>query len=299
MQRFKNLLVLCEDSLDQDSVLERAVWIARRNAARLTLLDLRPEARAAAAPVAALAEALRAGGLRVTQARAPGAAPEAISARVRAGAHDLVLKGALCARRSAFLPGPDIRLLRQCPCPVWVLNRAAGARTRAVMAAVDPDPEDPRRDRLNHSILRLAASLAAQDGARLDVLSVWRLPEEGALRSIFARVPAPEVEAMVERARRDSAWRLAALTRAQAAPAAGRVVLHRKGLAAEVIPAQVAARGIDTLVMGSMARSGVAGLLLGNTSETVLPRVAASVVTVKPESSGAPAPMYDAATEEA
>ena len=41
--------------------------------------------------------------------------------------------------------------------------------------------------------------------------------------------------------------------------------------------------GIDTVVMGTMGRTGIAGLLVGNTAESILKRVACSVLTVKPE----------------
>ena len=38
----------------------------------------------------------------------------------------------------------------------------------------------------------------------------------------------------------------------------------------------------DLLVMGSVSRSGIAGLLLGNTAERLLDRVACSLLTIKP-----------------
>jgi nucleotide-binding universal stress UspA family protein len=40
---------------------------------------------------------------------------------------------------------------------------------------------------------------------------------------------------------------------------------------------------IDTIVMGTVARVGIAGFLMGNTAETILGRVACSVLAVKPE----------------
>jgi len=59
-------------------------------------------------------------------------------------------------------------------------------------------------------------------------------------------------------------------------------VLHIKGIAEDVIAEHVEAEGIDTVVMGSVGRTGVAGLFIGNTAETVLSRVKCSVLTVKP-----------------
>ena len=53
------------------------------------------------------------------------------------------------------------RLLRKCPCPVWVL-RPTQARTQRILAAVNPDPTELD---LNTTVLELAASLA--DGPRV------------------------------------------------------------------------------------------------------------------------------------
>ncbi|HEX6885840.1 MAG TPA: universal stress protein, partial [Planctomycetota bacterium] len=37
------------------------------------------------------------------------------------------------------------------------------------------------------------------------------------------------------------------------------------------------------LVMGSVSRGGIAGLLLGNTAERLLDRVSCSLLTIKPQ----------------
>ena len=43
------------------------------------------------------------------------------------------------------------------------------------------------------------------------------------------------------------------------------------------------AEGIDLVVMGTVARSGIAGMLIGNTAERVLRKLPCSVLAVKPE----------------
>lgn len=50
----------------------------------------------------------------------------------------------------------------------------------------------------------------------------------------------------------------------------------------EVIPATAKELHADVLVMGSMGRKGLAGLLMGNTAERVLPRWPGSLMVVKP-----------------
>ena len=55
-----------------------------------------------------------------------------------------------------------------------------------------------------------------------------------------------------------------------------------RGKPREVIPAQAVALDADLLVIGTIARTGVPGLIIGNTAEDVLNTVECAVVTVKP-----------------
>lgn len=50
-----------------------------------------------------------------------------------------------------------------------------------------------------------------------------------------------------------------------------------------MIPKLAQAKEVDLIVMGTVSRAGIAGLLIGNTAEKVLRRVDCSMLTVKPE----------------
>lgn len=41
--------------------------------------------------------------------------------------------------------------------------------------------------------------------------------------------------------------------------------------------------GVDLVIMGTLARSGVLGMLIGNTAEEVLDRIQCSVLALKPK----------------
>ncbi|MCG8369996.1 MAG: universal stress protein, partial [Proteobacteria bacterium] len=56
-----------------------------------------------------------------------------------------------------------------------------------------------------------------------------------------------------------------------------------KGSARQVIPGFVESHDIELLVMGSVARAGIPGFLIGGTAESVLGDVDCSVLTVKPD----------------
>ena len=204
--------------------------------------------------------------------------------RVLRNGHDLVIKSERGSASAPLLLSDDMHLLRKCPCPVWVLNNRLEARSRRIMAAVDPDPDDPVRDRLNQTIMQLATSLAEQDDAWLDVVNVWSLPEESTLRhSGFARVSKAEVDLLVDREEARSAARFRRLTDDFADHIDRMRLLHLKGRASEILPVHAENEAIDTLVMGTVARTGIAGLFIGNTAETVLAQVKCSILTVKPE----------------
>ena len=52
----------------------------------------------------------------------------------------------------------------------------------------------------------------------------------------------------------------------------------------------------DLLVMATIARSGLAGFLMGNTAERLLPQVTCSVLAVKPDDFKCPVSMDDSST---
>ncbi len=61
-----------------------------------------------------------------------------------------------------------------------------------------------------------------------------------------------------------------------------------KGKPRQVIPKQVKMLSPDLLVMGSLARTGTSGFLIGNTAEAILNKVSCSVVIIKPSGFKAP-----------
>ena len=55
-----------------------------------------------------------------------------------------------------------------------------------------------------------------------------------------------------------------------------------QGDAGTEIPKLISEFKIDLLIMGTVARSGISGLVIGNTAETILDQVTCSVLAVKP-----------------
>lgn len=190
-------------------------------------------------------------------------------------------------------PGPcrphlcegDLVLLRGCPCPVWILAEEAPERMSRILATVDPDPQDPARDGLNRLVPEFATSTAEQADARLDVLNVWRLQQEAALRhQTVVGISDEEVARIVAAEERQSASRLGLLLREFAGFSDRMTVHHRKGVASGIIPRFVHDQGVDTVVMGTVARCDMKSFFIGTIVETISGAVGGSVLMVKPES---------------
>lgn len=197
------------------------------------------------------------------------------------GKHDLVMlpdEGA--GSRHHRLGNTALHLLRECPAPVWVMKDAK-ARARRILAAVDPDPDDPVRDSLNTRILDLAANLSQKEGADLYVAHAWSLFGENLLRSQVDGEA--DVDELVRHARALHKERIEALVSSVNLQGA-RPHLHLlKGDAGRLLPKLVAKRDIDLVVMGTVCRTGLPGFVMGNTAETIVRDVDCSVLTIKPQ----------------
>ncbi len=207
--------------------------------------------------------------------------------------HDLVIKAAETIGDPALpvFASTDQHLLRKCPCPVWLVNPDRRDRARSVLAAVDIDTfsasEPETMTALNTTILETAARLALFEGAALHVLHVWDAPAAG-----MARLFAAEQDSVGDYVRDYKAQHQRALDALVADVRENigattfdtlRLTQHlSQGEARDVIPSRLRGLGIDVLVLGTVARTGIPGLIIGNTAEDILNTVTCEVVTVKP-----------------
>jgi universal stress protein E len=176
--------------------------------------------------------------------------------------------------------GPiDMNLLRHCPCPVWIVEARVGKTVRRVLAAVNANRSQQNQQPLNRRIVELALRLSAAVNARLTILEVWSVFGEEFLRS---RLEPEEVRGFLEESRDHAASDLSDFLGPFGDRLQGVSVELLRGEAADVIPAYVAEYDVDLVVMGTVARGGIAGLLMGNTAERVLQHLQGSVVAVKP-----------------
>lgn len=296
MKRFKNILFCPLSDPDHNArAAARVGDLADRNGANLTMVGVVPEltrldrlrysrshqdlVRSALRDevTAALEESRLAAGrpVSIAMSDAPNAAIGIVLEVITAG-HDLVVVTVGEDRSQQTVLR---RLLRKCPCPVWLMRPDATPAPR-VLAAVNPDPDE--KD-LNWLLLELAASINQLYGGELHVAHAWELYGEAMMRtSSFIRVADDELEAMRDNEFTARSKDLGALLHSSSVADAPWVIHVVNGPAAEMVPQLVDDLMIDLIVMGTLGSTRVKGILTGETAEQILDRVSCGVLTAKP-----------------
>lgn len=199
---------------------------------------------------------------------------EIISAIQREGC-DLLLRDSTGTHLSSI----DMRLLRNCPCPVWIQNGKFIPFFQRVLVAIDPLPENDAAKLLNRQILDLASSLATWEDAELHVVAAWQIRGEPLLISKMNETAFLEHGTAIKRAADDY---LKGLLRDLPHPVPKDRVNFAKGDGAHEIRRTAAQIDADVIVMGTQARTGIPGFLMGNTAESILRQTQRSVLAMKP-----------------
>ena len=301
MKRFKNILFIADRDEGIKGALDRAIVVSQTNAARLTVMDVAPEAGLADTfrqtyavdinvqikqqrldALEAHLEPYTTAGIPVyTQVVTGIPFLEVVRAVLRNG-HDLVMK--VAENDTGLAPwlfgSTDMHLLRKCPCPVWIDHPDAAPAYQRLLAAVDPFGDES--DDLQRLILDLATSLAEREQATLDVLHAWELPGESTLANGRGRIPRSELDLLLEACEKSHRQALDALLLPYGLSSAAGNVHLLKGQPAKIISAQATQQRTDLIVMGTLGRFGIPGLFIGNTAEDVLRQSQTAVLAVKP-----------------
>ena len=315
MERFNEILCVVTTPELSRAALDRAVTLAENNQARLTAVAVAepisigmgmPEhgpisADLQAAKASACAEELE---LSVANYRRRvevktkvlvGIQFVEIIRQVLRNGHDLVVKACEPLEWVDNLFGSeDMHLLRKCPCPVWLIKPSAPKTYRRILAAVDvhdayPQLELEARRMLNQQIVELATSMAIAEFAGLHIVHAWEAIGESEMRGSFMHAPEEKVIAYVEQVRRQREANMEELMTKLAGDLGQNAMdylkpkMHMvKGWERKVIPALAKQIEADLVVMGTVARTGVPGFIMGNTAESILNQLNCSILAIKP-----------------
>jgi len=309
MKRFSRILFVAGSGADESAALGQAVALANSNQAQMTMVGLvdAPElGRQSTLGESELLDALVEQRRDQLQTLAQSAATTELTIEIKVlvgkafleiirevlrHERDLVIKSLenIEGIGQRLFGGTDMKLMRKCPCPVWLIKSVQQKGYREILVALDYEPENPENDALNLQVLEMASSLALADFSELHIVHAWRLQYEGMLRSPRLSFSDADVDTMVrEEESKRRRWLTDIVTKGCAAQ--GKEVttylkpqLHMiEGDARYVVPQCATELAAELLVMGTVGRSGVPGFLMSNAAETILDQIDCSVLAIKP-----------------
>lgn len=186
----------------------------------------------------------------------------------------------------------DRQLMRFCPIPVAIGRPQVlkGAHNQKVVAAIDYDAGDEIKARLNNNILDMAMLTSGGEKENIVIVHAWSLYGYSLLAHGRHKISQEDLKQAVasEQEKRQS-W------------LEDRIKLYRNNLddsisdsfqpnihvvqgnAETVIPQVVKEFSAELLCLGTASRTGIQGMLIGNTSEEILDKVDCTVMVLKPE----------------
>lgn len=326
MDRFQNILVgvdlsdgdLClshEISAASRSAINKAIWLAEHTGARITFLaslmpclgDVREtrnladmerlqivvdeiHERARTRMQGLVAEA-QSHGIEAAEIRTDGSAWLKLIETVVTKGHDLVLVGShhQHALGRLLLGSTGRRLIRKCPCPVWVTSPVEDGQIRTILAPTDfSETAD--------GAVSTASWLTEKCGADLHLLHSVPAGLEPVMREI--PIPAEDVDGFRARLFADAHREFDdMLNRAGLEGKVDQKHCHIvTGPPHGVIEAVAEQHHADLVVMGTQARSGLSGILMGNTAESVLASLTCSILAIKPAGFRCPIEFHEECT---
>jgi len=316
VKSFQNILVTSENLEKQVDALKQALSLARNHSAELSAFAMYPELpKSLLSKKENIEEALKAqfkaqieqsiAAVRDTLAIAPDAFPVTlhlesgdltgvrIIQQVLRNNHDLLIKDAQQVKRGKGYKAIDMELLRKSPCPVWLCRPIEKSRQNIrVAVAIDPLSSEDVGHQLSISLLQRAQSLADTCNGKLDIVACWTYRYESYLRSnAFVKTDESQIDKEVAEAQSTHLEALNNLIR-ESGISGNNQIHHLKGKAEDTIPDFIETQQVDILVMGTVARTGIPGLIIGNTAENIVQNLNCSLLAMKPNGFVTPIKTY-------
>ncbi len=286
---------------DEQNALSHAIYLAKSYGARLTLVDVVQTApwhmielsnaiselehtcvHAAEEHLGRHAVTAREQGIEAEVKVLRGTEWHELLRDLETGDYDLFVKTRTPSDESALgsIGSTGMRIVRKSTKPVLIVHPEDVPGFEHIVVAVNPSQTEADHAVLSHKILDAAITYAKDSGARLSVLHAWQSPGES---HFAARLPIDQYE-MYFKGIREAAKQDFDSFISSHADALNKDQIHLiPGDPADIVPAYVEKEGCDLLVIGTVGRGGISGVLMGNTAESILRRVSCSVLALKPQ----------------
>jgi len=177
--------------------------------------------------------------------------------------------------RQIVLTSTDWNLIRFCPLPLLLVNGAVEVHGKPVVAAIDVEDRDEQHAKLNHVVLQQARAVAGVVSGQVHCVNAWHVG--AAVMATGSVDPTPYAISRDMRAEHVKAARHIAAGYGVTADH----VMVEEGPSHLVIREAAKEIGAGIIVIGTIARSGVSGLFVGNTAESVLEGSTTDILIVK------------------
>lgn len=192
--------------------------------------------------------------------------------------------------KSIIFGSQDLKLLRLCPCPLWLIKPTQNIDKKHIIVAIDYEPENPENKLLNLQLLEMGIFLSLAQFAELHVVHTWQPNDDNFYMTPRLRRTSKEID-IIEKEEQEKRYSWLKDTVNASLNLEGKKSsnhlspnLHLiKGSAAYDIPKLVKKIKPELLIMGTVGRTGIPGLFIGNTAEAILFDVDCSVLALKPE----------------
>ncbi|RHW22643.1 universal stress protein [Pseudomonas jilinensis] len=274
MQAIKRILVIIDPSQTEQLALNRAKLIAGVIESELHLLVC--ENRQDHKPLLdKFCTELEAAGFKASASQSwHGNLTDTIVQATSAQGCGLVIKQHLPDNplKKALLTPDDWKILRYCPAPVLMVKTTESWMRGAVLAAVDLGNHDDQHHVLHDTIVSHAADIVEMINGELHLVSAHPAPMLSAadpvyqLRENIAARYVEEARKYIDQYELDNER------------------LHiDEGPADTLIPKVAKQVGASVTVIGTVARKGISGALIGNTAEVILDQLESDVLVLKPD----------------
>ena len=203
------------------------------------------------------------------------------------GQHDIVMKAASGNKtfKDRLFGNIAVKLLRECPCPVLIFKPSERKSFQKILVAVDPEIVSEEDTEIGNNsnpiykdLLDISIIMARINKSHLSIFHSWFLPGETLFSSGRTRIEPEKLNQMKILAEKIHTKKINAIVADYDLSDIRHSIVVRKGDPSQMIIDYADKNGIDLIVMGTIGRSGLSGLLIGSTAEKVIDRVNCSVL---------------------